>query len=59
MQNLNLVQLQVCQQDILKADIAVKNRIEEIKSVSINEGLFCLDQLDLDICIRLCFRNMS
>ncbi|VDK85197.1 unnamed protein product [Litomosoides sigmodontis] len=29
--NLNLVQLQVCQQDILKADIAVKNRIGEIK----------------------------
>ncbi|VDK71497.1 unnamed protein product [Onchocerca ochengi] len=31
MQNLNLVQLQVCQQDILKADIAVKNHIEEIR----------------------------
>ncbi|OZC06070.1 Sec20 [Onchocerca flexuosa] len=31
MQNLNLVQLQVCQQDILKVDIAVKNHIEEIR----------------------------
>ncbi|KAL4002044.1 Sec20 family protein [Acanthocheilonema viteae] len=31
MQNLNLVQLQVCQQDILKADITVKNHIEEIR----------------------------
>ncbi|EJD76142.1 hypothetical protein LOAG_16844 [Loa loa] len=31
MQNLNLVQLQVCQQDILKADIAVKNHIEGIR----------------------------
>uniref|UniRef100_A0A0R3RID2 ANK_REP_REGION domain-containing protein n=1 Tax=Elaeophora elaphi TaxID=1147741 RepID=A0A0R3RID2_9BILA len=31
MQNLNLVQLQICQQDILKADIAVKNHIEEIR----------------------------
>uniref|UniRef100_A0AAF5PQ13 Uncharacterized protein n=1 Tax=Wuchereria bancrofti TaxID=6293 RepID=A0AAF5PQ13_WUCBA len=31
MQNLNLAQLQVYQQDILKADIAVKNHIEGIR----------------------------
>ncbi|VDK36750.1 unnamed protein product [Gongylonema pulchrum] len=31
MQKLNLVQLQMCQQDILKADIAVKNHIESIR----------------------------
>lgn len=37
MQNLNVVQLQICQQDILKADIAVKNHIEEIRLVIINK----------------------
>ncbi|VDN02949.1 unnamed protein product [Thelazia callipaeda] len=52
MQNLNLVQLQVCQEDILKADIAIKNQIEDLRRIIIFRRRKFISQKEVNQCIR-------